>query len=399
MSAPRVLHVIPAIGPRHGGPSAAVLEMTRALRHSGVECEIACTRYNAGNRYESLWPGGEPGWIHVFDSGLLAGYAYSRALARWLEREVARFDVVHIHSVLRYTTVAAARYAGAAGVPYVVRPAGALSDFGMSRRWFRKWLYLALIERRMLAGAAAFHATSDVEANSRALRAFHLPTFVIPHGVSLRPALHPGSASRQTVLFLSRLDRKKGLELMLLALADIAPRYPELRCIIAGSGSRAYEARLKRTVQRLGLSDRIRFAGFVSGDAKQALFDSSDIFVLPSQDENFGLAAAEAMAAGMAVVLTREVGIGEAVAAAQAGLVIERDRAALAIALTALLDDPNLARQCGRNARRLTIEQFAWHVVTRKLIEMYDQVREGRRNQATAGASAWPAPRNRTIQP
>ena len=384
MNAMRVLHVIPALGPRHGGPSAAILQMTRALRHAGIECEIACTRYNAGDRYESAWPCGEPGWVHVFDSGLLAGYAYSRAFNRWIEREVARFDVVHIHSVFRYTTVAAAQYAGAAGVPYVVRPAGALSDFGMNRRRFRKWLYLALIERRLLAKAAAFHATCDAEANSRALLAFNLPTFVIPHGVSLRPSLHRGSATRQTVLFLSRLDRKKGLELMLAALADIAPRYLGLRCIIAGSGSRAYEARLKRTVQRLGLSDRVRFVGFVSGHAKQALFDNCDIFVLPSADENFGLAAAEAMAAGMAVVLTREVGLSEAVAAAQAGLIVERNRAALAIALTALLDDPKLARQCGSNARRLMIEQFAWHVVTRKLIEMYDQVREGRCRQTAA---------------
>jgi len=386
MSALRVLHVIPALGPRHGGPSTAILEMTRALRHNGVECEIACTRYNAGNRYESLWPEGEPGWVHVFDSSLFASYAYSRGLARWIEREVARFDLVHIHSVFRYTTVVAARCASAAGVPFVVRPAGAFSDFGMGRRRFRKWLYLSFIERRMLARAAAFHATSAVEASSRAIRAFQLPSFVIPHGVNLRPALHLGSASKQTVLFLSRLDRKKGLELMMLALANIAPRYPELRCIIAGSGSRAYEARLKRTAQRLGLGDRVRFTGFVSGDAKQALFDSSDIFVLPSEDENFGLAAAEAMAAGMAVVLSREVGIGESVAAAQAGLVVERNRAALAMALSALLDDPKLARQCGRNARRLMIEQFAWHVVTRKLIEMYELVRAGLQDQASADA-------------
>ena len=383
MNSLRVLHVIPALGPRHGGPSAAVLEMTRALREAGVECEIACTRYNAGIRYESPWPDGEPDWVHVFDSELLAAFAYSRAMARWFEREITRFDVVHIHSVLRYSTVAAARYAAVAGVPYVVRPAGALSDFSMRHRRLRKLLYLAAIERRLLANAAGFHVTTDVEANSRALRAFHRPIFVIPHGVSSRPALHLGSPSRQTMLFLARLDRKKGLELMLSAIAEIAPRYRNLRCIIAGSGTKSYEARLRNIVQRMGLGECVRFAGFVVGDAKQALFDRSDIFVLPSADENFGLAAAEAMAAGMAVVLTRQVGISEAVAAAKAGLVIERDRASLATAMAALLDDAKLARQCGRNARRLMNEQYAWDVVTRKLIAMYQQVRDGRRDQAT----------------
>ncbi len=374
MKAPRVLHVIPALGPRHGGPSAAVLEMTQALRHAGVECEIACTRYNAGDRYESPWPGGEPAWVHLFDSGRLAGFAYSRALDRWLEREIARFDVVHIHSLFRYTTVAAARRAAEGGVPYVVRPAGALDDWGMGRKWVRKRLYMALIERRLLLRTAAFHCTSRTEADSRALRALRRPSFVIPHGVGLRPALHPGSGTGQTVLFLSRLDPKKGVEFMIQAVADIAPRYSDLRCVIAGGGARAYEARLKRMVERLGLTDRVRFTGFVAGDAKQALFDSCDIFVLPSEDENFGLAAAEAMAAGMAVVLTRGVALSEAIADAQAGLVIERSRNALAAALPILLDDPELARQYGRNARRLMIEQFAWHVVTRKLIEMYAQV-------------------------
>jgi hypothetical protein len=147
--------------------------MTRALREAGVECEIACTRYNAGSRYESPWPDGEPAWVHVFDSEFLAGYAYSRAMAQWLTREIARFDVVHIHSVLRYSTVAAARSAAAAGVPYVVRPAGALSDFSLRHKRFRKLLYLALIERRLLAGAAGFHVTTEVEASSRALRALH----------------------------------------------------------------------------------------------------------------------------------------------------------------------------------------------------------------------------------
>lgn len=385
MNPMRILHVIPALGPRHGGPSAVVLEMTQALRAAGVECEIACTRYNAGNTYESPWQGSEPGWVHTFDSNWLAGYAYSRDLSGWLEREVARFDVVHIHGVLRYTTFAAARYALDAGVPYVIRPAGALSDYGMSHKRLRKWLYLGSIERRALAGAAAFHATCDAEANSRTMLALRKQCFVIPHGVHPRPALHLGSASRQTILFLSRLDRKKGLELMLLALAEIAPRFPDLRCIIAGGGSRAYEARVRRITQRLGLSERVRFTGFVFADAKQALFDSSDIFVLPSEDENFGLAAAEAMASGMAVVLTRQVGIGESVTTAHAGLVIERDRAALSTAMAALLDDAKLARRCGRNARRLTTEQFSWPVVTRKLIEMYQQVRARGRDLATAG--------------
>jgi len=130
-------------------------------------------------------------------------------------------------------------------------------------------------------------------------------------------------------------------------------------------------------VERLPLNNRVRFAGFVAGDAKQALFDCCDIFVLPSEDENFGLAAAEAMAAGMAVVLTRGVALSEAVADAQAGLVIERGRNTLAAALSILLDDPELVRQYGRSARRLMIERFAWHVVTRKLIEMYRRVVEG----------------------
>ena len=370
--------------------------MTQALREAGVECEIACTRYNAGINYENPWHGVEPDWVHTFDSNLLAGYAYSRDLSHWLEREVAHFDVVHVHGVLRYSTLAAARCASAAGVPYVIRPAGALGDYGMSHKRFRKWLYLSLIERRALAGAAAFHATCDAEANSRTMRALRKPCFVIPHGVHPRPALHLGSASRQTMLFLSRLDRKKGLELMLLALAEIVPRYPDLRCIIAGSGSHSYEARVRRITQRLGLSERVQFAGFVFADAKQALFDGSDIFVLPSEDENFGLAAAEAMASGMAVVLTRQVGIGESVTAAHAGLVIERDRAALSTAMAALLDDAKLARRCGRNARRLMTEQFAWPVVTRKLIEMYEQVRTGGSDRTSAGGEIPPFAQNPT---
>lgn len=363
--------MIPALAVHHGGPSFAAADMVQALRNAGVECEIICTERRAERHYDSLWPEGYPIWVHVVPAGPLAGYAYSEALRHWLRERVGSYDLVHIHGLFRYSTFVAARQCKRAGVPYVVTPHGSLDEWGLRRKRIAKAIYLAGVEFPLLREAAALHCTSQAEARSRAVRRLKRPVYVVPIGVGLRPSLHPGSPAGETILFLSRLDPKKRLELLFQALVLNVPRHPDLRCVVAGSGEPSYEGRLRRLAARLQLEDRITFAGFVTGHSKQALIDSADIFVLPSRDESFGVAVAEAMAAGMPVIVTRGVALSEEIERNQAGLVTQDSPTALAEAIHSLLADGEGARRLGRNARRLMIEHFAWHAVTSKLVEMY----------------------------
>lgn len=389
----RVLHVIPALALRHGGPTFAVVDMVQALRNAGIATEILCTEEHSGRRADTPWPEGYPPWVHVLRRGPLSGYAYSPELVRWLEAHLSDYDLIHVHALFRYSAWVTGLLARRLNIPYVVTPHGALDDWGMRRRMLLKRLHMLVADLPLMAGAAAVHCASQAEADSPAVRRLRRPVYVIPHGVSLRPSLHPGSAAGETVLFLSRLDPKKRPELLFRALALLVDRHPNLRCVVAGTGKAAYERTLRRMVARLGLTDRVTFAGFVVGVAKQALFDNADLFVLPSRDESFGIAVVEAMAAGVPAMVTRGVALSAELERYQAGVVVDDSAFAIADAVDLLLREPQRARQLARNARRLMMRHFAWHAVTSKLCEMYRELLDAGSKRASARAENhgnWP---------
>src|SRR5262249_39931239 len=156
----KILHVIPAIAPRYGGPSTCTAAMCRALNViPGVTAELATT--DADGPGGHLDPAAVPGGFetHLFRRNRIEQWSYSPGLAHWVRGSVRRFAAVHVHGLGSYPTAVAARAAAREGVPYVLGPDGMLSDYCLSVRAWKKRVYTALVERRTLARAAAFHAT------------------------------------------------------------------------------------------------------------------------------------------------------------------------------------------------------------------------------------------------
>jgi glycosyltransferase involved in cell wall biosynthesis len=280
--------------------------------------------------------------------------------------------------------MAAGAAARRAGVPYVIRPAGMLSEYTWARGAWKKWLYWQLLERRTMRGAAAFHATSSAEFHEIQAACPAARTLVLPNGVeaaaweivpdphALRRRCGPAAGRRPILLFLSRLHPKKGLtDLLLPALAQL--RGDVLLVIAGGPDPHAvgYEQEVHRTVQRLGLADRVALLGPVKPSERWQLFDGAAAFVLPSHAENFGIVVAEAMARGTPVVVTDGVQSSEHVSAAGAGRVVPRDVAVLARTLEELLARPEECLALGENARRYAREQFCWEHIARALHEAY----------------------------
>src|SRR5216683_1153294 len=144
----RILHVIPAVAPRYGGPSTAIVSMCEALnRLPEVQAEVASTDADgAGKRFEPYdWPAGNTK-LHLFPHELSERWKYSNALRIWLNKHVGDYDVVHVHAAWSYSTAAACRSARRCGVPVVYRPCGTLSDYTWSLRPARKWAYWLLLE-------------------------------------------------------------------------------------------------------------------------------------------------------------------------------------------------------------------------------------------------------------
>jgi glycosyltransferase involved in cell wall biosynthesis len=254
------------------------------------------------------------------------------------------------------------------------------------RRPLLKQVSFRLVERRILQGAAAIHYTSEQER----LEAERLGRFgraaVIPLGIDLRafeqpasPATflraHPSLAGRPIVLFLSRLDPKKGLDLLLPAFAQLRRAHAQAALVVAGEGEPEYVLGLRETARRLGIAESVIFAGFLAGQEKLSALAAADAFVLPSYSENFGVAPVEAMAAGVPVVLSEHVAISADVRQGGAGLVVPAETGALADAMKRLAFDPALRSRFGQNARRLARSRFAAEATARELISLYQEVR------------------------
>jgi len=375
----KILHVIPSVGPQRGGPSVMMRTLARALSQAGMDVHVATTDDNGPDRLTVPLgvPLSEDGATFWYFPRQTRFYNFSWPLTRWLAAHIREFDLVHIHALFSYAALPAALLARRAGVPYIVRPLGTLNRWGIRNRrpWLKK-LSFRILESRIVAGAAGIHYTCEQElAEARDLGVSAHP-LIIPNAVELPPSAPPrtSAAGRKVILFLSRFDRKKGLDLLLEAFARVHNHCPEVLLLLAGAGDPALIAQLREDAQRLGITPHVIWAGFLTGEDKWAALRQADVFALPSYSENFGIALVEALACGCPVVLSDQVGIHREIARAGAGLVTPCQVNELAQALLDVLTDAALRRRMSENGVRLARQQFSLDAVSRKLVESYGTV-------------------------
>lgn len=384
----RVLHVIPGVAPRDGGPSVAIHAMARGVAALGADVAVATT--NADGDGELPVPVDRDVieasvTYRYFRRSLNGDWKFSLPLTAWLRDNVRRFDVVHVHALFSYATIPSCRLAAHAGVPFILRPLGTLDPWSLRQKRWKKTPYLRFVERRHLADAAAVHVTSAQEADAVAALGFGGKARLIPLGAELAPERGaPRTARPLRVLYLSRIHEKKGLPLLLDAVARLRRAYPDaVELVVAGRGAPDYEREMHAACDTLGITRAVRFVGHVDGAAKARTFDEADVFVLPSHTENFGIAVAEAMAAGLPVVVSDQVGLAESIQSADAGVVVPRDPAAISGALERLMRDWEERERLGRNARALIADRFSWTRTSEALLALYREL-----TTARAGAIA-----------
>ena len=394
MSAPlRVLHVITSLAKSQGGPAVALPLLAQALVNAGTEVTIVTTDDDGRGKRLPVPLGepvkGEEGATYLYFPKQTEFYRFSWPLTRWLWRHARNFDVIHIHALFTYTSTAAGWIARWRGVPYVVRPLGVLNHWGMEnrRRRLKRWS-TRLIELPILRGAASIHYTSQQEKDEAAAAGTgELRSVIIPLGIDtdsyrslpapdvFRSAF-PQATGRRIVLFLSRVDAKKGLDLLLPAFAAVGRKHPDALLVIAGSGDPAFVSALRATAEKIGLgADKLLWTGFIAGTEKNAALAAATIFVLPSYSENFGIAAAEALAAGVPSILTDQVAVAADAKECDAALVIPCEVKALTEAIDKLLADQALRERLSANAVRMAAERFSLDAAGRSLKQLYESIR------------------------
>ena len=382
----RILHVIPSLSMARGGPSIVLRQLMSGLAAQGHTVHAVATDDDGPGSRLAVSHGtaiDDFGGTCFYFPRQTRFYSFSWPLTNWLRHHIAEYDVVHIHALFSYPSTVAAWFARRKRVPYLLRPLGTLAQWGLSsRRPWLKQLSLMCIERPMLRGAAAVQTTSEQEKAETLAACPECLAIVIPNPVAApaEPLARP-EPPPETILFLSRIDPKKGLELLLNAFNLVAANAPRLRLVIAGDGEPSYVAQIHRLAGELPVQNRIIFMGNVNAEQKRQLFAEADLFVLPSYSENFGVAVAEAMAHGVPVLISPHVGIHHDVVTAGAGRTAECAVEPLARALSELLISPEQTsleqlRRMGQNGRRLALALYSPEAVARQLIAAYTSATE-----------------------
>lgn len=402
----KILHVIHSLDPRSGGPSHAIRQMCRAQTAAGADVALLATTVQSSEpwapreeyveclRQEPLF---RPVDLSVQPAygrrGLSQRYAFSPASRKWLARRLQdpdrRPDVVHIHGVFSHITHSAARLAQRCGIPYLIRPTGALDPacFESGSRWVKRAFMKILLDRD-LHDAAFIHAASDAE--GEAMRAW-VPAErirVVPLGIELpsydRPAaaeqlrqMFPQLRGRRVVLFMARVHPIKRAELLVEAFAALHEEHPALSLLIVGQDSGGMPA-VRAAIDRHALSDRVLLPGFLQGEQKVAAFAGADLFALPSRHENFGVAVAEAMAHGLPVLVTSGVASHVYVDESGCGCTVEGTVPAIADGLRRLLAED--LPSAGKLGREFVARRLAWPAIERDLQALYRSAIERRRD-------------------
>lgn len=379
----RVLQVIPSVSPVHGGPSRAIVNIEQALAARGVEVTTVTTNDDGDARTLPVpcgVPIATPCATRWYFPRSTVFFKVSVRLAQWLRGNIAAFDVVHAHALFSFAPVAAAFLARRAGVPYVLRPLGVLAPYGMTRHHpFLKKVSFALIERQLIESASAVHFTSSLERAEAEALGLKCNGVLIPLGIDLGGSTRSVVARRKqgdafNLLFLSRIDQKKNIESLLQALRIVLSRNPNVVLKIAGAGDPNYVKSLQSLARRLAIDDHVDWLGYVEGDSKTDVLAGASAFVLPSYSENFGIAAAEALAAGLPCLVSRGVAISDEIEEAGAGMVVGTTPNEIAAGIENILGDEQAMSAMSAAARALASAAFSIDAMGARLEALYHDI-------------------------
>lgn len=383
------LHVIPAIAPRYGGPSYAILALAKALIDRNVDVVIATTDADGEGRLPvpcNILSEQDGIPIRYFPRQISEAFKYSRPLARWLRQHVDRFDLVHIHAIFSHSSVAAYKACLAKGIPYIVRPLGTLDPATIRHKAMRKRLFGLAWGRQMLSLAAAIHYTTEREKELVEASLGLTDGYVAPIGIDL-PSREPKPGTMAThlpgqdftrpyVIFLGRLDPIKNIELMIDAFS-LVTREKDLghwNLVIAGDGPSDYRMTLETRARRTTAADRIKFVGWQTGAHKTNALNDADLLALPSRHENLGRSALEAMAFGVPVVVSEDVFVADQIRRYQAGWVAAGNLAGFVRILRDALVDTDERRLRGARAKRLVAEHLDINACADRITALYDSI-------------------------
>jgi glycosyltransferase involved in cell wall biosynthesis len=384
----RILHYLEALDTALGGPVRATLDLTGSLAARGHQV-IYLTRddRDAPAPTRGTVADAAPGRVTTvrLPPGRAALGRFTTAQLAIVRQALANSDVAHVHGMWKTDNLQLARAASAARIPYFISLRGMLDDWSMDQKAARKKIFLALGGRAHLEAAAAVHCTAQAEFDQAKKWFPNGRGVVIPNLLDLNPYRNPPGPEqarakfeilrrdKPSILFLSRVHYKKGVEVLIRAAGELKRRGIECVFAIAGTGDADYVAQMQRLTVELGVDDRIEFTGHVGGTLKVSLYQACDLFALPTSQENFGFVFPEALASGTPVITTKGVDIWPELIESGASSIVEGTSTAFADEIQRLVEDPELRASMSAKGKPYVMRVFD----EQSLIQRYEKLYAG----------------------
>lgn len=327
----RIIHIINSVRAAGGGPIEGVRQLATANQRQGHQVEVVSLDSPDSTEAKNCFCP-----VYALGPGLLK-YSYSTRLVPWLRENIRKYDIVIVNGIWQYHSFALWRVLHDADTPYVVYTHGMLDPWFKVRyplKHLKKMLYWPWAEYRVLRDASAVLFTCEEERvlARQSFRPYRCNEVVVKYGTA-GPTGNPQTEldafygrfpqlrGKRIALFLGRLHEKKGCDLLIQAFAKVLASDPDWQLVMCGPDQVGWQAELSRMAEQLKISNRITWAGMVSGDLKWGALRASEVFVLPSHQENFGIVVAEALACGKPALISNKVNIWREVERGGAGIV------------------------------------------------------------------------------
>ena len=404
----KVLCVMPSYWPafKFGGPIYSVHYLNKVLAKKGIDISVYTT--NVGLEGEvslnnEVWLDGVKvtyfNFINFFEVLGPTGWQCSPSMSRALKNSMKHFDIVYIISIWNFPILAASHYCRKFNKPYIISPRGALDDYTFAVKAWKKKPYFNLISKRDIINSAGIHFTTEEEFNNwNRLFNIKCKEYIVPNGIILDDYVHflsknelktkyPFLKNKKILLFLGRIHPKKGLDILIDAFHRLINTRKNVHLLIVGNDEENYKNILKKQIMNLGMeysdlsvgennvqNTDITFTGMLTGKNKLAAMSGSDIFVLTSYSENFGMAVVESMACGVPVIISNRVGVHKEIKKSNAGIIVEPNAKSIYIGLNKVLDNQAMANKIANNGKTMVMNYYDIQKVADNMIHVFDDI-------------------------
>ncbi|MBW4575254.1 MAG: glycosyltransferase [Aphanothece sp. CMT-3BRIN-NPC111] len=385
----KILMIAPYLGSIYGGTSKVVRELAQELSCLGVRVDIITTNANGYGKLDcpiNVWITEKDYRVQYFNCWYRNDFIVSLSFINWLSSHAIDYDLVHSHTAFAPIVSLAHWICQLRQIPYIMTPHGMLEPWALSYKAYKKRIYYSIFEKPALQQASAIQVLATSEANNVNFLGVKRPIAVVPNGIhrqefEVLPETEifykkfPNTLNKTLILFLGRVDPKKGLDLLAPAFAVVHNQFPQTHLVVAGPDSIGFMPTAQSYFAQVGCLDAVTFTGMITGSLKHAALGAASLYVAPSYSEGFSMSVLEGMASGLPCVITTGCNFPEA-AAAQAAHIVSIDAQAIADALIYCLKNPEQAKEMGDRARQFIFQNYTWEKAAKKLIQLYSKIIE-----------------------